>query len=53
MGGGGIASLLQATSGAQAGEQLRQGMAGIQDAGFQRSMALRGQGMPMEGQASS
>lgn len=53
MGGGGIASLLQATSGAQAGEQLRQGMAGIQDAGFQRSMAMRGQGMQMQGQASS
>tara|TARA_Y100001963_G_scaffold136887_1_gene199972 strand:- start:277 stop:1038 length:762 start_codon:yes stop_codon:yes gene_type:complete len=53
MGGGGLAGLLQATSGAQAGEQLRQGMAGIQDAGFQRSMQMRGQGMQMQGQANT
>ena len=51
MGGGGIAGLLQQTNAAQAGEQLRQGMAGIQQSGFDRSQKVRSQGMTLMNQA--
>lgn len=51
MGGGGIASLLAATQGAQQSEALRTGMAGIQQSGFDRSQQVRAQGMTLMNQA--
>ena len=53
MGGGGIAGLLQATQGAQASESLRQGMQGIQQAGFDRSQKVRQQGFTLMNKAMS